>query len=769
MIWIRAVLFLALLSGQFGQSNTGELRLSVTDADNLPLESTVALVSESNAIAERVQTDAQGALVAKRLPFGRYRLQVSHDGFATYTALVDIQSALPVEQHVVLSVAPVVAQVRVSPDDTLVDARQSGSVNRIGLDAIQRRLTAAPGRSTSSIVNTQPGWLLEANGVLHPRGSEYQVQYVIDGLPITDNRSPAFAPEMDADEVRTMNVLTGGYPAEYGRKLGGVVEIVTAGIAQQGLHGSVDASGGSFGTATASANAEYSRGRTSIGLSGSGARTDRYLDPPVEENFTNHGTAGSAAIRIERDFSDADRVGVIVRHGQTRFLVPNERVQEDAGQRQQRTTSETSAQVSYQRVLGAAVVDVRGMTRTLASGLSSNAVSTPIAPQQDRSLDEGYLKATVSSRLGSHEWKAGVDADFGTLRESFGYHITNRGQFDRDTPVNFSFADTGTDREYALFVQDRVTLGRWTVNAGLRWDRYSLLVDQTAFSPRIGLAWASPKADLVVRASYDRAFQTPAIENLLLASSPAVDSLNDDVIRLAVPPSIGNFYEVGISKRLFSSVRLDATYFDREITNFADDDVLLNTGVSFPIAFRQAYVRGTEIKLDLPHWKSVTASASYTNMIGVGTLPITGGLFLGDEASSALGSTDRFPISQDQRNTVRGRASYQLSPRAWAAAAVSYGSGLPVEFPGSLDQAVAQYGDRIVDRVDFERGRVRPSLSLDLSASLIALQKKRHQIRIQADVLNVTNRLNVINFAGLFSGTAIAPPRSFAIRIQAEF
>ena len=39
----------------------------------------------------------------------------------------------------------------------------------------------------------------------------------------------------------------------------------------------------------------------------------------------------------------------------------------------------------------------------------------------------------------------------------------------------------------------------------------------------------------------------------------------------------------------------------------------------------------------------------------------------------------------------------------------------------------------------------------------------------QADVLNLTNRLNVINFAGLFSGTAIGAPRSFSIRLSAEF
>jgi hypothetical protein len=36
-------------------------------------------------------------------------------------------------------------------------------------------------------------------------------------------------------------------------------------------------------------------------------------------------------------------------------------------------------------------------------------------------------------------------------------------------------------------------------------------------------------------------------------------------------------------------------------------------------------------------------------------------------------------------------------------------------------------------------------------------------------VRNVTNRFDVINFAGLFSGTAVAPPRAFAVRVRADF
>jgi len=94
---------------------------------------------------------------------------------------------------------------------------------------------------------------------------------------------------------------------------------------------------------------------------------------------------------------------------------------------------------------------------------------------------------------------------------------------------------------------------------------------------------------------------------------------------------------------------------------------------------------------------------------------------------------------------------------------------LPVEFFGDREQAIAQYGERIVERVDLERGRVRSALSVDASASVVVVKTKKQHVRIQADVLNLTDQLRVINFAGIFSGTALAPPRSVAVRLQAEF
>jgi TonB-dependent receptor-like protein/carboxypeptidase family protein len=756
-----AILFGAL--GQFALPDSGELHVSVTDATGLAVAASVLVESDLNQVRQRFETGARGTATVKRLPFGKYRVSVTRDGFAAFSGAVDIRSAVPTEYRVTLTLAAVTAQVAVSPESTLVDPRQTTTVRRMGAELVRRRPGALPGRALPELVNTQPGWLLEAGGTLHPRGSENQTQYVVDGLPLTDNRSPGFAPELDADAMHALGILTGGYPAEYGRKLGGVIEVVTSSEGRTGLHGDGSVSIGSFDTRGADARAGYGWTRGSLGASGGTAATDRYLDPPVESNFTNHGRTSHGAVRIERD-----RFGVIVRRGQTEFMVPNDAGQEAAGQRQVRTSGETMAQVSYQRILSAsAVASVHGMARDLDAGLSSNAAATPVAAEQRRGLREGYVKGVVSWDAGVHEWKIGGDVSAGRIRERFAYRITNPAAFDPDIRPDFAFADRAVDREQALFVQDQIRKGQWTVNAGIRWDAYRLVVSEQALSPRLAVAW-SPSEDLAVRGSYDRAFQTPAAENILLASSAAAETIGEEVVRLPVRPSRGNFYEVAVSKALFRTVRLDASWFDRRMTHFADDEQLLNTGVSFPIAFERAGIHGAELKVEVPRWRGFSGSLAYAWMHGEGVLPITGGLFLDDEAE--LGEAgDRFDVSQDQRHTVRGRVSAQVGSKGWLALAGAYDSGLPFEFTGTPEDGVAQFGQRIVDRVDFATGRVRPALTVDVSAGITVFRRGASALTVQADVRNVTGRLRVINFDGLFSGTALATPRTVAVRTRVEF
>jgi hypothetical protein len=330
--WI--VFFILLVGAKriHAQRELGELRIKVHDAQGIGLPVTAELVSDGNQFRRNFQIAQDGRYVAHDLPFGVYRLSLSAKGFAGWTDVVEVRSEVPLRITVTLGIAPVMTQVEVSDSSTLIDPNHIGAQYAIGHQALAENMAAQPGRDLSDLVDELPGWLYEANGALHPRGSEYDVQYVVDGLPLTENRSPAFAASLDANDVAGMRVLTAGYPAEYGRKLGGVVEVTTEKDVPSGLHGRIDATAGSFFTAGGSVAISYGDGRNGFSLSGNGFHTDRYLDPPVLENFTNTANGGGISGSYELEFSDRERLHIAVTHGLTRFLVPNYLIQETAGQ-----------------------------------------------------------------------------------------------------------------------------------------------------------------------------------------------------------------------------------------------------------------------------------------------------------------------------------------------------------------------------------------------------------------------------------------------------
>ncbi len=772
MTMFRLFLFLTLALAAFGQANTGELRLLITDPSGSPVQASVQLSSEVNEYSQNFTADPNGRITAKRLPFGAYTLGVTHPGFAPSSDVVEIRSAMPKELTVKLVLGAVQSTLNVSSNETLIDPDATSSAQRIGSDTIKDRLSSQPGRGLAELVNQEPGWVFEANGILHPRAEEYEVQYVIDGMPLTENRSAAYVADFDPEDVQEMSEMTAGFPAEYGRKMGGVIEVQTTRDKRPGFHFKTVLGGGSYETLNGYFEGQYGFGSNTLTMSVSGTTTDHFLDPPTTQNYTNYGSTADFMAHYERDIDDNNRIGIIFSRNQSKFLVPNEIPQELAGQRQDRDSFESSAQFSYQHIFSPNVLgNLRAMDRDITAGFWSNDLSTPMIAAQDRGYHEEYVKGTLSVHAGIHEFKTGVEADFAQIQENLSYLITDGTQFDPGTPLNFNFYGHAPDREQGVFGQDEMHWKNLTLSGGIRFDHYDLLVNQVGWSPRVGIAYYLPRLKTNLHASYDRVFQTPPFENILVSSSPAVNSLSPFVLRLPVEPARANYYEAGFERGVFGHVRVEGNFFWRRYHNFPDDDLLLNTGVSFPITFALANIYGEEAKVEIPHWGKVSGYISWTNERGNGYFPATGGLFLGDAAAEAIQQTSGvFPVSQEERNAVRSRLRYGVTSRLWLAGGFSYDSGLPIDFGGTEADAAAQgYSQDILNRVNFSDLRPYPQWSLNASAGVILRKSEKYPVRFQIDGTNLTNSLNVIDFNGLFSGTAIEIMRSVDARLQFNF
>jgi hypothetical protein len=210
--------------------------------------------------------------------------------------------------------------------------------------------------------------------------------------------------------------------------------------------------------------------------------------------------------------------------------------------------------------------------------------------------------------------------------------------------------------------------------------------------------------------------------------------------------------------------------YRRDVNNYADDSQIFSTGISFPIALRKAIIYGAEGKLEVQQWGRFSGFVSYSYMVGNVWNPVTGGLFLGGDAIDATSQlTGHSPDSQDQRNSVRDRVRYQVASRVWIALGSETNSGLPFDANQTVQQDVSEYGQAVVNHLNFDRGRISPSFTENASVSAELYKREKVSVRLQADGENLSNTLEVVDFGGLFSGNAIGPARSTMLRLRTEF
>jgi len=246
---VAVMLVLALTSMSHAQSNTAIVRGTVSDkAGAVVSGAKVRLTNPITNYSQETVTDIQGAYRLIDVPFNDYVLTVETTGFEPSNREVIVRSNLAQQIDVQLGVAPIRQEVSVSPSHELLEPEKTAPTTVIDQNRIVRFPTSQPSRSAEKLVATAPGWTEDANGRLHARGIEYQVQYSIDGIPITDTIADTFASAPDPRNFRSVEVSTANIPAEYGNKLAGIIAVTSRSGLEIPNAGSVTLSGGSFST-----------------------------------------------------------------------------------------------------------------------------------------------------------------------------------------------------------------------------------------------------------------------------------------------------------------------------------------------------------------------------------------------------------------------------------------------------------------------------------------------------------------------------------------
>src|SRR5437879_406574 len=116
----------------FAQREHGEIRLQVRDPKGGPLVAAVELASEIDQIQQNFLTDQDGHGIIRELPFGVYRLRVSHQGFVPTERIIEVRSEVPLTVSVTLGLAPVKSNIEVTDSASLIDPNHAGIADPIG-------------------------------------------------------------------------------------------------------------------------------------------------------------------------------------------------------------------------------------------------------------------------------------------------------------------------------------------------------------------------------------------------------------------------------------------------------------------------------------------------------------------------------------------------------------------------------------------------------------------------------------------------------------
>jgi hypothetical protein len=513
-----------------GLGGAGTVQGTVKDPTGGVMQAVEVKISNPvSGFTRTTTTDASGKYVFTNLAPNPYHVSVAAQGFKTLERDVDVRSGVPMTVDLALALEGAATTVDVVGHAEDLLERDPTAHTDIDQSLISKLPLESSSGLNQVITLASPGVVSDSNGFFHPIGDHAQTQFSIDNQPVTDQQSRVYSNQISPDAVQSMEIITGVAPAEYGDKSSLIVHIVTkSGLDQPKPTGSVEFGYGSFKSPSAEMN--LGGGSHTIGdfLSVSGMRTDRFLDPPEFTAIHDQGDAVSFFNRLDAHAGDTSTFHLNVQAARSAFDVPNTFDQNDAGQAQHQQINTINVAPGYSQVIGARTLfTANGFVRQdhLTYTPSANPLADqPASVSQDRKLTNFGVKADVSYTAGNHNVKVGGTISATKLDENFTIGFTDPGFNDPTSPdynpdlrpydltrggSPLAYAQSATIKQQAAYVQDDIKAGNATFKLGLRLDHYDGLSQATLLQPRVGVSYAVPATNTVLRASYGRTLETP--------------------------------------------------------------------------------------------------------------------------------------------------------------------------------------------------------------------------------------------------------------------
>jgi len=824
---------------------------------------TVEIQNPVSGLHRTMTTDGAGKFSFPNVSFNPYHLTVTQEGFAPHAQDIDVRSVVPVSLNITLEVKS--SSETVTVEGAAEDLLENTSTfhTDVDRDLFVKLPVESQSSSLSSLVTlASPGIAADSNGLFHGMGDHAENSFSVDGQPITDQQSKVFSNQIPLDSVESLEVISGAPPAEYGEKTSVVINVTTrSGEGVTTPKGTVTASYGSFGTSNLGFNLAYGGAKWGNFVSVSGLNTGRFLDPPEFAVTHDKGNQENLFDRVDFQLSKADSIHVNLGYTRSWFQNPNsiDNVlhigQTDPSGNPLNPTDQVSQiktfniAPSWTRILSNNAVFTLGafVRRDQYNYYPSGNLFDDLSPiqqetvAQDRTLTNAGLRSDLAYVKGIHNLKIGATYQQTFLNENDKLGIVDNGLLPSLTDAsgtpcfagNVALASPCTDllpfdltragglftfrghtdvKQLALYLQDEITKGNWSLNLGLRGDFYNGLITHKEAEPRLGIAYNIKRTNTVLRVSYARVLETPFNENLIVSSIGCSDAVLNPLLGCSasgvtpLSPGWRNEFHVGLQQAAGKYLVFSGEYIWKYTHNAYDFSILGNTPIFFPVAWDRSKIPGFAGRVSVPNFHGFSALTVFSSVAARFFQPQLSG------AGATPGAPVVFRIDHDEKFNQTTHLQYQPWKKGpWVGFNWRYDNGLvagavPVAdstgfvdltgltgdqqlqaglFCGSqrptlgapLTTCSSGYGSTLIslpapgtENDDHNPPRIAPRNLFDVSLGHDNLfHNDKYKWSLQLTAINVTNKTALYNFLSTFSGTHYVTPRAMTAELGFHF
>lgn len=550
----------------------------------------------------------------------------------------------------------------------------------------------------NQVILQAPGVVQDSFGQLHVRGDHANLQYRVNGVVIPESIG-GFGQTLDARMIENVKLLTGALPAQYGDRTAAVVDITTRSQKQDGIGGSVGITGGQFGTINPSATLFGREGKWSFFLTANYLENDVGIENPTSSRKAVHDHTNQVKAFGDLSYliNDDTRLSFMFGATNNRFEIPNNPGQDpqfgyldvtnfDSAQLNERQQEKTRFGIlSLQGKVGTTAYQVSAGQRY--SGLDftpddiGDLMFNGVASDVRRSNRADTLQADFSTPLGdNHTLRYGIYGSFeraNATNNSLVFPADDDGNQTSTTPLNILDTSRILARTYAAYLQDEWSIGsQWTVNYGLRADKFNAFKPESQLSPRLGLVY-QPTDSTTIHAGYSRYFTPPATESITPTSiakfNGTTNALADNGNDLPLAER-SSYYDVGISQKFGDAWTVGLDSYRRNVQRLQDEGQFGAAVVYSTFNYDQGKIKGDELTVNYDGG-ALTAYFNFAYNRAVGKRVITS-QYNFDPNDLAYIYDHYIHLDHDQKYTSSGGVSYAFGEGTKVGADYLFGSGL---------------------------------------------------------------------------------------------